>query len=125
MARIGSKGTGPERMVRSMLHRMGYRFRLHPKDLPGKPDITLPKHKKIVFVHGCFWHGHQDCPRAKRPTTNKDFWNNKLDKNITRDKRVLEELSALGWQVLIIWTCQCKHTELLKRKLTAFLEMTV
>jgi DNA mismatch endonuclease (patch repair protein) len=85
MSRVSGKNTKPELIVRSMLHSMGYRFRLHRSDLPGKPDITLPKYKKIIFVHGCFWHGHQDCQRAKRPTTNKKFWNEKLAKNIERD----------------------------------------
>ena len=81
MARVGGKDTKPELIVRSLLHRMGFRFRLHRRDLPGKPDITLPKYKKVIFVHGCFWHGHKGCARAKRPSTNKEFWNEKLNKN--------------------------------------------
>ncbi len=83
MSRVSGKNTKPELIVRSQLHKLGYRFRLHRKDLPGKPDITLPKHKKVIFVHGCFWHGHTDCRRSKRPTSNEKFWNEKLDKNIS------------------------------------------
>lgn len=92
MSRVSGKNTKPELIVRSLLHNMGYRFRLHRKDLPGKPDITLPKYKKNIFVHGCFWHGHLDCPRAKRPATNKKFWNEKLNKNIERDKVAVRNL---------------------------------
>lgn len=121
MSRVGGKNTKPERVVRSMLHRLGFRFRLHRKDLPGMPDIVLPKHGKIIFVHGCFWHGHPDCPRAKRPTTNKEFWREKLDKNIARDKATMQALKELGWDVLIVWTCEVKDTEHLKDKLLAFL----
>jgi DNA mismatch endonuclease, patch repair protein len=81
MSRISGKDTKPEILVRSLLHRMGFRFRLHTKDLPGKPDITLPKHKRVIFVHGCFWHGHKDCTRSKRPSTNVEFWNKKFEKS--------------------------------------------
>jgi len=109
MAKVKGKDTKPERVVRSLLHSMGYRFRLHRRDLPGNPDIVLPKHKKVLFVHGCFWHGHKGCPRSKRPTTNVDFWNAKLDKTIERDKRKLEELISLGWDTLVIWQCEIKN----------------
>ncbi len=122
MSRVSGKNTKPELLVRSLLHNMGYRFRLHRKDLPGKPDITLPKYKKIIFVHGCFWHGHIDCPRAKRPTTNKKFWNEKLNKNIERDKITVNNLKALGWDVLTVWTCEVKDTEKLRNKLLSFIE---
>jgi DNA mismatch endonuclease (patch repair protein) len=124
MSRISGKNTKPELVVRSLLHNMGYRFRLHRKDLPGKPDITLPKYKKIIFVHGCFWHGHKGCPRAKRPTTNKKFWNEKLDKNIERDKVTLYNLKQLGWDVLTVWTCEVNEIDKLKKKIISFLKKT-
>jgi len=122
MSRVSGKNTKPEILVRSLLHNMGYRFRLHRKDLPGKPDITLPKHNKVIFVHGCFWHGHTDCPRSKRPTTNKIFWREKLDKNRERDKVSIDNLKELGWGVLVVWTCEVKDTFKLKNKLLSFLE---
>lgn len=122
MSRISGKNTKPEIAVRSLLHRLGYRFRLHRKDLPGKPDIILPKHKKVIFVHGCFWHGHKDCSRSKRPSTNESFWRKKLDRNIKRDKENIDSLKQLGWQVLIIWTCEVKDGNKLKDKILSFLE---
>ncbi|WP_459925149.1 very short patch repair endonuclease [Desulfatiferula olefinivorans] len=121
MSQVAGKNTRPERLVRSLLHNMGYRFRLHRKDLPGKPDITLPKHKKIIFVHGCFWHGHPHCPRAKRPTTHTAFWNEKLDKTIERDKANMESLKQAGWDVMIIWTCELNDLDALKNRLLSFL----
>lgn len=122
MSHISGKNTKPEILVRSLLHRMGYRFRIHKKDLPGRPDICLPKHKKVIFVHGCFWHGHENCPRSKRPTTNVEFWNKKIDGNIERDKENIKELRRLGWQTLTIWTCEIKNQEELKNKLISFIE---
>lgn len=122
MSRISGKNTRPEILVRSMLHKMGYRFRIHRKDLPGTPDITLPKYKKVIFVHGCFWHGHPKCPRAKRPGTNTTFWNEKIDGTIKRDEENLRRLESLGWTVLILWECEIKNMDILKRKLIAFLE---
>jgi DNA mismatch endonuclease, patch repair protein len=121
MARVRGKNTKPELMVRSVLHGMGYRFRLHRKDLPGNPDIVLPKHKKVIFVHGCFWHGHSTCLRSKRPTTNQTFWDNKLDGNIKRDRRFRRELRRLDWEVLTVWECETKNSEKLLRKLERFL----
>jgi DNA mismatch endonuclease (patch repair protein) len=122
MSRVSGKNTKPELVVRSLLHNMGYRFRLHRNDLPGKPDITLPKYKKIIFVHGCFWHGHIGCPRAKRPATNKKFWNEKLNKNIERDKITVNNLKQLGWDILTVWTCEVKNIEKLRNKLLLFIE---
>lgn len=119
---MSGKNTKPELIVRSLLHNMGYRFRLHRNDLPGKPDITLPKYNKIIFVHGCLWHGHVDCPRAKRPTTNKKFWNEKLNKNIVRDKIAITNLNQLGWEVLTVWTCEVKYTDKLRNKLHSFIK---
>jgi len=122
MSRVSGKNTKPEIAVRSALHKMGYRFRLHRKDLPGKPDITLPKYKKVIFVHGCFWHGHPGCSRSKRPVTNQEFWREKLDKNIERDKVNVNALIQLGWDVLTIWSCEVKNRKKLKSKLLSFLE---
>ncbi len=109
MAQVKNRNTAPELIVRRLLHRKGYRFRLQYKGLPGKPDIVLPKHKAVIFVHGCFWHGHPDCPRAARPQSNIDFWNAKLDKNIERDTHVFRQLESLGWRILVIWQCQTKN----------------
>ena len=122
MSRISGKNTKPEIIVRSLLHRMGYRFRLHDKNMPGKPDIILPKHKKVIFVHGCFWHGHRDCPRSKRPSTNVEFWNKKIDGNIERDNKNIKSLENLGWKTLILWTCEIKNQDILKHKLNSFLD---
>jgi DNA mismatch endonuclease (patch repair protein) len=100
---------------------MGFRFRLHVSSLPGKPDIVLPRHRKAIFVHGCFWHGHDGCPRSKRPVTNEDFWNVKIGANIRRDVIVLQELSNAGWDVLVVWGCEIKKRESLIEKLHYFI----
>jgi DNA mismatch endonuclease, patch repair protein len=121
MSRVKGRDTEPERLVRRILHRMGYRFRLHRKDLPGSPDIVLPKHRKVVFVHGCFWHGHKGCPRSARPATNVDFWNRKIDGNIRRDRKALRNLRALGWKYLVVWQCETKRIEGLMTRLERFL----
>lgn len=105
MASISGKDTKPERLVRSRLFKEGFRFRKNVKTLPGKPDIVLPKHKTIVLIHGCFWHGHK-CKKATRPTSNIEFWNSKIQSNINRDKRVKMELKKSGWQVITIWDCK-------------------
>lgn len=105
MSRIAGKNTKPELYVRSALHRAGYRFRLHGKDYPGKPDLVLPKFRLAVFIHGCFWHGH-DCKRGKRPSSNEEFWNEKLDKNLARDRANVIALEELDWTVWIIWQCE-------------------
>ena len=100
MARVASQDTAPELAVRSLIHNMGFRFRLNRKDLSGKPDIVLPRLGKAIFVHGCFWHQHPNCPKARRPQTNSRFWNDKLDANVARDERSLRKLRELGWQTL-------------------------
>jgi DNA mismatch endonuclease (patch repair protein) len=110
MSRVRTKGTAPELMVRRLLYRLGFRFRLQRKDLPGNPDIVLPKYRTVVFVHGCLWHGH-DCPRGKRPTSNTEFWEKKINGNIQRDSRAVRDLGTLGWRSLIIWQCQLKDLE--------------
>jgi len=121
MSRVKGRDTKPEILVRSVVHRMGYRFRVHRKDLPGNPDIVLPKHGKVIFVHGCFWHGHKRCQRSKRPASNKRFWNRKLDGNIKRDKRFQRKLRRMGWKVLVVWQCETKDPERLLGKLERFL----
>lgn len=124
MSRIKGKNTRPELLVRSLLHRLGYRFRLHRKDLPGKPDIVLPKHKKIIFVHGCFWHGHPDCKRSTLPKSNAEFWRKKIQSNIDRDDAALRELSTAGWKTLIVWQCKINNFDELIKTLTDFLKPT-
>ena len=124
MSRVKGVDTVPERLVRSLLHRMGYRFRLHRKDLPGNPDIVLPRHHKIIFVHGCFWHGHRNCPRAKKPTTNIAFWKKKIDTNVARDRKNIRMLQKLGWDVLVVWQCELKNMSYLTAKIKRFLGET-
>jgi DNA mismatch endonuclease Vsr len=109
MSSVRSKNTKPEIIVRKLLHSMGYRFRLYREDLPGTPDIALPKYKMVIFVHGCFWHGHGGCPRAKLPKTNVDFWKEKIEKNIGRDRENIKRLNALGWKPIVIWSCEVKN----------------
>lgn len=107
MQNVKTKNTAPEIKLRSLLHKNGFRFRVNRKDLPGKPDIVLPKYRAVIFVHGCFWHGH-DCPRGQQPQTNADFWNQKIDRNVIRDKSDVSLLESLGWRVLIVWECEIK-----------------
>lgn len=117
MRAVKSKNTTPEKLVRSLLHAMGLRFRLHRKDLPGTPDIVLPKWKTVLFVHGCFWHGH-DCPRgARMPKTNAQYWSAKIERNRRRHEQVARQLKEQGWQVLVVWECQTKCQESLAQLL--------
>ena len=108
MSRIKSGDTKPELAVRKALHAHGLRFRLHRKDLPGTPDIVLPKHSTVIFVHGCFWHRHKGCRFAYTPKSRMEFWQAKFDSNIERDRRVAQKLSDAGWKVLIIWECETR-----------------
>jgi len=124
MARVKSKDTKPEIIVRKLLFGMGYRYSLHRENLPGKPDIVLPKYGYIIFVHGCFWHGCPTCKHAKiRPVNNSNYWNKKLDRNKERDKKNKKELKSLNWKVLIIWECETKknNTNRLKNKIRKYL----
>lgn len=121
MSRIRSKNTKPELVVRSLLHRLGYRFRIHRKDLAGNPDIVLPKHRKIVLVHGCFWHGHT-CRLASKPKTNVEYWAEKIFKNKSRDERNLETLSAQGWAVLVLWECEVRAMDGLVERIVDFMQ---
>lgn len=123
MSRIKCKGTSPEIKIRSIIHQQGFRFRINKADLPGKPDIVFPKYRKIIFVHGCFWHGHENCNRAKRPKINIAFWSKKLDDNINRDSKNIRLLKKLGWDVLVIWQCQIKREEWILKRLNKFLNL--
>jgi DNA mismatch endonuclease (patch repair protein) len=117
MSAVRKTDTAPEMRVRRLLHRLGFRFRLHRRDLPGKPDVVLPKHRTAVFVHGCFWHCH-DCPKGTlKPATNRRFWAKKLADNLARDTRNRMALEARGWRVLVIWECETRNTEVTQRKL--------
>jgi len=118
MSRIRSKDTKPEIIVRSLLHKKGFRFRLHVKSLPGNPDIVLPKYRAIIFVHGCFWHRHKECKFAYTPKTRIDFWNKKFQDNINRHSRVERDLINLGWKVFIIWECEIKDKVKLFERMT-------
>ena len=108
MSRIRGKDTTPEILLRKLLHRAGYRFRLHSPDLPGKPDIVLKKYKTVIFVHGCFWHRHEGCPGATLPKTHTDFWLDKFRGTVERDRRKQKELEEAGWRVVTVWECQLK-----------------
>ena len=121
MSRIRSKDTKPEQAVRQMLHALGFRFRLHVKNLPGKPDIVLPRHKKAIFVHGCFWHSHGCRTNRKKPATRTHFWETKFSRNIARDKSAIQKLWQQGWQVLVVWECEALTPERLYDTLTAFM----
>ncbi|MGH2346387.1 MAG: very short patch repair endonuclease, partial [Chloroflexota bacterium] len=114
MSHVKGRDTKPEVKVRKLLHGLGYRFRLHRKDLPGKPDIVLPKYRSVVLVHGCFWHGHPGCPRSSRPSTNVEFWNRKIDGNMARDQAAYGELARLGWAVLVVWECETRDPDVLR-----------
>ena len=117
MSRIKGSNTTPERSVRSLLHRLGFRFSLNRRDLPGKPDIVLPRYNTAIFVHGCFWHRHGGCRNSVLPKTRPDFWLAKLNGNVTRDKRNASQLKDLGWVVLTVWECEVDDEAKLSRKL--------
>jgi len=121
MRRIRSKGMVPELAVRSMVHGMGYRFRLHRKDLPGKPDLVFVSRRKVIFVHGCFWHSH-DCKVAHVPKSNPDYWVPKLQRNRLRDSKNLEALRSDGWQPLVIWECELKDSRSVGGRVKRFLD---
>lgn len=108
MSRIRGRNTGPELRLRSLLHRAGFRFRLHAKTLPGRPDIVLPKYRTAIFVHGCFWHRHSGCRNATTPSTRAEFWQEKFDGNVRRDARNRADLEAAGWTVMTVWECELK-----------------
>lgn len=117
MSRIRGRDTKPERAVRSMLHRLGYRFRLHSKELPGRPDVILPRYRTVVLVHGCFWHRHSRCPFAYTPKSRPQFWTQKFTANVDRDSRVTDSLRTLGWHVLVVWECELRNARSLAHRL--------
>lgn len=122
MRAVRGHNTSPELLVRRLLHGMGYRYRLHRSDLPGKPDIVFGPRGKVLFVHGCFWHGH-NCKRGSRkPATNSSYWKAKICRNVTRYSKQLDKLARDGWSTLTLWECELKNTEELKRRLVSFLE---
>jgi DNA mismatch endonuclease, patch repair protein len=121
MAAVRSKNTKPEMCVRRLVHSLGYRYRLHSTKLPGRPDLVFPRRRKVIFVHGCFWHRHADCLKATVPKTRTEFWEQKLDGNVARDRRIERMLNDDGWGVLILWQCELQGTERLSRRLHDFL----
>ncbi len=124
MSRIRAKDTGPELLVRSALHRMGFRFRLHHAGLPGRPDIVLKRHMTAVFVHGCFWHRHPKCRFAYTPKTRVAFWSAKFAANTLRDKKVRRALQAIGWRTIVIWECESSDPTHLKELIRARMNFT-
>lgn len=110
MSRIPSKNTIPEKNVRRMLFRKGYRFRIHRSDLPGKPDIVLPKYNTVILVNGCFWHGHENCKKSSLPKSNISFWKDKIERNKERDFKNISDLKSLGWKVHVIWECETENS---------------
>ena len=121
MGRVRGKNTRPEMQVRRLVTRMGFRYRLHRRGLAGKPDLAFPGRRKVIFVHGCFWHQH-DCARGTRPASNRDFWNNKLDRTVQRDNDNISALEESGWSVLVVWECETKDLERLEDRMKEFLE---
>lgn len=121
MSRICGRDTKPEVAVRSVLHALGFRFRLHRKDLPGKPDIVLARHQTVVLVHGCFWHRHARCRFAYSPKSNIAFWSRKFESNVVRDRRDRRRLHKLGWRVVVIWECEVVDRSALAKRLRSAL----
>lgn len=121
MRSIRSKDTGPELRVRRLAHRLGYRYRLHRADLPGTPDLVFSGRKKVIFVHGCFWHCHPGCRRARKPKSRLDYWIPKLERNVQRDRDCLAKVTAAGWQALVLWECETDNEAKLAERLLAFL----
>jgi DNA mismatch endonuclease (patch repair protein) len=121
MRAIRAKDTKPEKAVRSIVHRLGFRFRLHRKDLPGRPDIVLPRLRTVILVHGCFWHRHHGCPFAYLPKARRDFWTRKFETNARRDLRVQRDLEELGWCVITVWECELRDQDQLRLRLFGLL----
>jgi DNA mismatch endonuclease (patch repair protein) len=122
MSRIRGKDTTPERAVRSMVHGLGYRFRLQGRDLPGRPDLVLPRLRTVIFVHGCFWHRHARCRYATTPATRRAFWLEKFERNVERDRRTAAALRRLGWSVITVWECQLRRPEKVRARLERMLD---
>ncbi len=121
MRSVKGKNTRVERHVRSVIHRLGFRFRLHAADLPGCPDVVLPRHRKVIFINGCFWHQHPGCPRSKQPQTRADWWRSKLERNVKRDRDARRRLAGMGWEVLVIWECETRDDNALTKRLCVFM----
>jgi DNA mismatch endonuclease (patch repair protein) len=121
MSRIHSKNTGPEMVFRKLIHRAGFRYRLYVKILPGKPDLVLKKYKTVVFIHGCFWHKHENCRRGNKPKSNNEYWDAKLARNVERDAENVRLLESEGWHVLIIWECELKDLDSVLKKFLVFI----
>jgi DNA mismatch endonuclease (patch repair protein) len=121
MSRVRSRDSKPELRVRRLVHGMGFRFRLHRADLPGCPDLVLPRCQKVILVHGCFWHRHRGCPRTRLPKSRVDFWRNKFETNVKRDKAVRRALRREGWKVLVVWECETESPAKVERKVARFL----
>lgn len=121
MSRVRQNHTGPEIAVRRLLHSAGYRFALHAKDLPGRPDIVFTRRKKVVFVHGCFWHRHHGCRRTTSPKTRSEFWQSKFDANVRRDSRQMGHLAAIGWETFVVWECEIGQKASLAERMFEFL----
>lgn len=122
MSRVGSKDTKPELVVRRLVFAMGYRYRLHSKHLPGSPDLVFPGRKKVIFVNGCFWHGHPGCRYGRLPKSRVEFWQAKIDRNRERDRENIASLEADGWRVLTVWQCELKDIETLANRLNEFIQ---
>jgi DNA mismatch endonuclease, patch repair protein len=122
MASVKSADTGPEMTLRRLLHALGYRYRLHHAHLPGRPDLAFPARRKVIFVHGCFWHRHEGCRYAGLPKTRPEFWQAKFDSNEARDKRNRKELQRLGWKSMVVWQCELQAPEKVLRRVIRFLE---
>lgn len=122
MQKVKSKDTHPEMVVRRLLHKAGYRYRLHRKDLPGRPDIVFPSRRKIIWVHGCFWHRHPGCKYNRMPASNQSYWTPKLESNVIRDEQALYQVTAEGWESMVVWECETKDAEELLSRLAEFLE---
>ncbi len=121
MSRVGGRDTAPEKAVRTLLHTLGFRFRLQARELPGRPDIVLPRYRTVIFVHGCFWHAHRACKRASVPATRRQFWHAKLSANVQRDRRNARDLRKMGWRVITVWSCRTRDGRKLMRSLTPLL----
>jgi len=122
MRLVRGKHTRPEIAVRRLAHKMGLRFRLHRRDLPGRPDLVFPKYRVVIFVHGCFWHRHKRCPNTRTPKSRLQFWEEKFESNVQRDRANRLKLRATGWKVLVIWECEVKDSERLQYKIKRFME---
>lgn len=122
MAKVRGKDTSPEMRVRRLVHSLGYRYRLHKRSLPGRPDLVFASKRKVIFVHGCFWHRHPGCPKASMPKSRVEYWREKFERNVERDEAAIAELQGSGWDVLVVWECETKDEGLLHTKLIDFLE---